>query len=222
MKPLLAAASAAAAATDSEEENKESEEQHSIQVFSRVGTYANFYYRSVKLDVSHIQPIGAQIPIVNNIVELYRTKGRATVFLHGVSCAGKSSVGYLVAKEIKGDFCHTFNPTDPGNTFSAMVQDTRERGDDTPLVVVLEEVDVILRAIHANTIPLNPKVPTSVRDKGSWSTLLDDMIFYKNVICILTSNESKKKLDALDPAYLRKGRVDASYEMLKVLPLDKL
>jgi len=48
------------------------------------------------------------------------------------------------------------------------------------------------------------------------------MIFYKNVIFILTSNESKESLDALDPAYLRKGRIDATYEMLEELVLDKL
>ena len=224
MKPLLVKDAAAAEVPEEGIQGaqgaQEPLEKQSIQVYSRLGSYTNFYYRSVKLDVSHIQPIGAQIPIVKNIIDLYLTNGRATVFLHGVSCAGKSSVGYLVAKEVKGNFCHTFNPTDPGNAFSAMVQDTRENGDDAPLVVVLEEVDVILRAIHGNKVSLNPKVPTSVTNKGSWSTLLDDMIFYKNIIFILTSNESKEKLDALDPAYLRKGRVDATYEMLEELPLE--
>jgi len=221
MKPLVSASASDKPASEKEAPVQPDEEQ-SIRVYSRTGSYTNFYYRSLKLNVSHIQPIGAQIPVVKNIIELYRTNGRATVFLHGVSCAGKSSIGFLVAKEVKGNFCHTFNPTDPGNTFSGMVQDTRDNGDDAPLVVVLEEVDVILRSIHGNTLPLNPKIPTPVRDKGSWSTLLDDMIFYKNVIFILTSNESKEKLDALDPAYLRKGRVDATYEMLDVLPLDNL
>jgi hypothetical protein len=159
---------------------------------------------------------------VENIVSLFQKKGRATVFIHGISLAGKSSVGLLVAKALKGCFCHTFNPSDPGDSFYSIIDDIRSRDTQTPIVVTLEEANVIIRNIHTNSIPRNPKIPTSVRDKSSWSTLLDDMIFYKNIVFILTSNESKEHIDALDQAYLRKGRIDASYEMLKQLPLVDL
>jgi len=190
----------------------------SIQVFTRMGLYSSFYYRSIKLDVSHIRPIGCQIAIVEHIVDLFKSNGRTTVFLHGISGAGKSTIGYLVAKELRATFCHTFRPTDPGDTFAAMIRETL---DEKPLVVVMEEVDVILHSIHDKTISVNPKIPTEVRDKGTWSTLLDDMIFFKKVVLILTSNESKESLDLLDPSYLRKGRIDASYAMLKELQMNE-
>ena len=187
-----------------------------IRVFTRMGSYSNFFYRSMRLDVSHIKPLGLQIPIVEQILQVFSQKGRATIFLHGVSGAGKSSVGYLVAKSLQASFCHTFQPTDPGDSFSSLVQDTH---CEEPLVVVLEEVDTIVQAIHRKSIVPNAKVPTSVKDKASWSTLLDDMIFYKNVVLIMTSNQSKDSLDALDPSYLRQGRIDLACAMLEPLQL---
>ena len=59
----------------------------------------------------------------------------------------------------------------------------------------------------------NPKISTCVRDKSSWTTFLDDMVFHPNVILILTSNTPKKELDKLDTAYIRKGRIDLFYNM---------
>ena len=47
---------------------------------------------------------------------------------------------------------------------------------------------------------------------------MDDLILYRNVILIFTSNEDKATIDNLDPCYLRQGRVDNYYSMLE--PLD--
>jgi hypothetical protein len=195
-------------------------EQEKIQVYIRVGTYKNFYYRSLSLDVSHIDPIGDQKEVVAGIVKLYKEKGRASVFIHGVTLAGKSSVGYLVAKAIKGRFCHTFNPTEPGDQFSSMISEITDRDEEIPLVITLEEANEMIRAVHTKTTLQVPDMPTPVRDKTTWVNMMDDLIFYKNVVLILTSNESKVAIDRLDPAYLRKGRIDASYAMLNKLPLD--
>ena len=46
------------------------------------------------------------------------------------------------------------------------------------------------------------------------------MMFYKNVIVVLTSNTEKKDLDLLDEAYLRKGRIHAYYSMMNKLSLE--
>jgi len=88
-----------------------------------------------------------------------------------------------------------------------------DEDNTVPAIIVLEEVDTIIKAIHTNTVKLNKEVPTSIYNKSTWATFLDDMIFYKNVILILTSNESKESIDSLDPAYLRKGRIHATYSM---------
>ena len=188
----------------------------------RHGSYKNIYYIPLSLDVSHINPIGAQEHITDDIIRLYKKKDRTSVFIHGVTCAGKSSIGYLVAKTLGGHFCHTFNPTHPGDSFCNLIHELngRSEGDIAiPLVIVLEEVNEIIENIHNKSLKLHKEMPISVNDKASWCNFLDDMIFYKNIILILTSNESKEIIDAKDPAYLREGRIDAVFSMMEHLPM---
>jgi len=192
-----------------------------IRVFNRTGTYKRFYYNCLTLNIGAIYPIGKQGEIIDSISEIYDKQKRASVFIHGITCAGKSSIGYLLAKKYNGRFCHSFNPTDPGDQFPSLINNINSEysDEDVPNIIVLEEADMIIKAIHSGTVALNREVPTSVYNKSTWSTFLDDMIFYKNVILILTSNESKEKIDDLDNSYLRKGRIDACYVMNEPLPI---
>lgn len=191
-----------------------------VDVFIRKGSYTHVYYSKVKLDLAHIQPLGDQAAIVQSIARVYDAMGRATVFIDGVTNAGKSTIGFLVAKELRGTYCHTFNPTAPGDHLTNL---TMEAGfEDGPLVVVLEEVDQMLKCIHERKVQQNPKTPTLVHDKSTWSSFLDDMVFYKKVILIMTSNTPKHYLDTMDPAYLRKGRLQASFHMANPIVTNDL
>ncbi len=211
---------------EKEEEKEEPKEQapkkNIIQVLDRIGRYDEIHYRKISLNISELQPIADQGSILKQIQDIYRKKKRASIFLTGPPRTGKSSVGYLLSKELGAVFTHTFNPTDPGDTFSYLFLELQEFtvDDEKPLVVVIEEVDILLEKIHTNSVTVNPKVPTLVRDKTTWSNFMDDLIFYRNVIVILTSNKSKEEIDALDPAYLRKGRVDAVLTMNTVIDCE--
>jgi hypothetical protein len=198
---------------DSDEEAPIIQAPVSITVFTRLGQYREFYYKRLKLNLTDLMPKGDQADVTKQILELYAAKKRCTVFLSGPPATGKSSVGYLVAKELKGAFCHSFNPTDPGDNIYGLLTETRADDPEKPIVIVLEETNMMIRTIHEGKVPINEKVPTSVRDKTSWSNFLDDMVFYKNVVLILTSNETKEEIDTIDSAYLRKGRVDAVIQM---------
>lgn len=188
-----------------------------ITVYVRKGTYKNLYYTPIKMDLSHISPLGDQDKILKSIVGIYQKQGRATVFLHGVTGAGKSSMGYLLAKELNGFYCHTFNPTDPGDQLSTLIVDVQR--DDEPLILVMEEVDTMIQSIHENKFQKHLEIPISVYNKSTWSSFLDDMIFYKKVILVLTSNTSKEDIDRWDESYLRDGRIHASYSMKTKLTL---
>jgi len=190
-----------------------------VTVYKRRGVYKNFYYLPSRLDLSHIHPLGDQFDVVEKIMTEYAFRGRATVFLHGTPCTGKSTVGYLVAKQIRGRYCHSFNPSDPGDSIHELYN-ACEVDSSSPLVVVLEEVDTILDAIAGQTLRLNADIPTQVYSKATWTAFLDDMVFMKHVVLILTSNTSKAKLDARDPAMLRPGRVHLTCCMNNALQTD--
>jgi hypothetical protein len=181
-----------------------------IDVYVRNGMFKSIYYTRIQLDITHIYPIGQQLEVVESIEQLYQTNGRATVFIHGESCTGKSIVGYLLAKKMGANYCHTFNPSEPGDTLTKLFMEINR---DCPTVIVMEEIDGIIQYIHGNTIPQNQEIPILIRDKSSWCTFLDDMFLYKGLILILTSNTSKHDIDTLDKSYLRKGRIHETYCM---------
>ena len=187
------------------------ENSTSIQVYIRKGCYKNFYYAQLRLNLGHLQPLGDQPHVIDGIMDIYRKHERASIFLYGAAGTGKSSVGYFVAKQMRGKYCHSFNPSDPGDTLLSLLNYS-DSHEDSPLVVVLEEVDEILNRLHQG-IPRHAEVPILVHNKSTWTAFLDDMIFYKHVVLICTSNKSKLEMDALDPAYLRDGRIHASFSM---------
>jgi len=203
-----------------EQEEKEMEKEiieykpiikNKLNVFIRKGTYRNIYYNSLRLDLSHLNPIGDQQHIVDSIKTIYNKNDRASIFIHGVTGAGKSTIGYLLAKELNASYCHTFNPTEPGDYLSNLIVDVRTQDD--PVVIVIEEVDVLIKKIN-DGIDKNVEIPIEICNKTTWNNFMDDLIFYK-IILIFTSNTSKHDIDKLDPSYLRQGRIDEYFYMDK-------
>ena len=192
-----------------------------IRKYNRSGSFKNFYYVPLKIDVTSIQPIGSQASIVNNIIDLFQTKQRTAVFIYGVTGAGKSTIGYLVAKALDADYCNTFKPTDAGDNFPNLLNEIQNRSSyNTPLVIMMEEVNIMIKAIHEKTIVKHREYPIPISDKADWTNMFDDLVFHKHIILIMTSNESKEAIDSLDTAYLRKGRIDACFSMLEPIQID--
>lgn len=188
-----------------------------INIWHRYGSYVNIYYQNFKVDMANITPIGCQAAIVQDILEKYGQMKRLTVFIQGYTGTGKSTIGLLVAKELRGSYCHEFNPTDPGDSFKTFLRDSESVEDKGPLVIVLEEVDTLIRKVHDGTVLRHKNITTAVHNKTTFNSFLDDMIFYKNTIIIMTSNVSKVVIDKIDPSYLRKGRVNEYYNMVTPL-----
>jgi hypothetical protein len=195
---------------------KEEMEKEPLLIFGREGGYTNLFYSRLRLDVQGLEPKGQQKEIIEDICKIYKEKRRGVFFIHGISGAGKSTIGLLVAKKLNGTFCHSFNPTDPGDTLHLLLRDT-EPSDETPTVIVLEEVNTLIRHVNEGVIEKHKEITTLIHNKMTYNTFIDDLILYKNVIIIMTSNEDKQTIDLLDPSYLRKGRVDEYYTMMEVL-----
>ncbi len=188
----------------------------SITIYSRTGSYSMIYYSRLRIDVNDLEPKGQQGEIVSHICENFAKKRRGVYFIHGVSGAGKSTIGLLVANRLKGSFSHTFNPTEPGDTLHHLLRDS-DPTDEHPTIILLEEANTMIHAIHDGNIPKHKNVTTCIFNKSTYNTFMDDLILYRNVMIIMTSNESKESIDNLDTCYLRKGRVSSYYSMLETL-----
>ena len=189
-----------------------------MTIYLRTGSYTNIFYTRLKINIHDLEPRGQQSDVVESICKRFMEKKRGVFFIHGVSGAGKSTVGILVANKLTGTFCHTFNPTDPGDTLQHILRDTDPR-DDSPTIILLEEVNTLIHAVHSGSIQQHKSITTCIRNKSTYNTFFDDLILYKNVLFIMTSNEPKEAIDSLDPCFLRKGRVDEYYSMMEALPM---
>ena len=154
--------------------------------------------------------------LVKDIKNIYDDKNQAVVHLHGKPGSGKSAMGFLLAKQMNGTVCKTFNPTEPGfdiEQLYAHVNPTKQ----LPLILIFDEVDVILEKIHHNKIEIHKSIPIPVKDKQGWNSFMDDIAFkmYPYLILVMTSNKSADYVDQMDSSYLRLGRVDNKYKLEK-------
>ena len=190
----------------------------SMTIYMRSGSYTSIWYWRMRIDISDLVPKGQQSDIVNQICENFEKQRRGVFFIHGVSGAGKSTIGLLVANRLNGTLCHTFNPTEPGDTLQYLLRDS-EPTNEMPTIILIEEANTLIRNVHGDSIRKHKNITTCVHNKSTYNTFMDDLILYRNVLFILTSNESRESIDILDPCYLRKGRVHGHYSMMDALDI---
>jgi hypothetical protein len=203
--------------TDAADDTTKNETQ-TLTIYSRVGSYTHLFYSRLRIDIQGLEPRGKQTEIVDKIGEHFAEKCRGVFFIHGVSGAGKSTIGLLLAERLNGTYCHTFNPSDPGDTLPLLLRET-EPTNERPTIILIEEANMMIRAIHNDTLTRHKNITTVIHNKSTYNTFMDDLILFRNVIIIMTSNEDKDTIDTLDPCYLRKGRVDAWFSMMTSLDL---
>lgn len=182
-------------------------------------TKIKLYYRTInyfclnymKRDLAlNIKAKDIQSDIVSQIKTCYDKSEEKSVvaYIHGEPGSGKSTVPLLLAHQINGSYCKSFDPTDPGDLLDklyATVSPTKEK----PLVLCMEEIDVMINRIHNRSVVSHKHIHVPLRNKESWNSLFDDLKrLYPYLIVIMTSNVHPETIDAMDKSYLRKGRVD--------------
>jgi hypothetical protein len=186
---------------------------HDITIYSRYSDYYNLKYRKCVRNFIKYSPRANQIKCIDEIKKIYADNKRCVSFLYGEPGTGKSMISILIAKEYKSSLCYTFNPSDPGDTFSSLYNQVSPT-PDKPLIIALEECDRMIRKIHAG-IPQHKHTHIPISDKTSWNGFFDDINrdMYPNIILIMTSNCSRAVIDKLDSSYLRANRVDLHLEI---------
>ncbi len=199
-------------------------EKKQITFLEREGLFWNLSYSSRPINPPINTIWNGQKRVVDEIIQNFTKAEYSTVLLVGKPGVGKSMIPLHLCGELlntceKVTFVDTWNPTDPGDSFTAIynkVNPTIKK----PLVVVLEEIDGIVLAMHKNEIKLNQNIPMpiQIKSKSDWNQFFDrfDRKMYPGVILCLTSNKSLSWFDELDPSYTRVGRINLRIEVSRI------
>jgi hypothetical protein len=204
---------------NNEEKDNLGKPEQKIKVWERQGNFFHFHYYNRMFDISLFEPRDNQTIVVNQIKDFYEKNRYCVVLLYGEKGTGKSMIPILLAKSMCStpdivNFCDTFRPTDPGDSFNSLYAHLNP-SKDSPLIVVLEEFDITINQLHYNKIVPHKHIPISVIDKSTWNQFLDrfDRKYFPWVILVMTSNISPHMINALDPSYIRDGRVNLTFKI---------
>ena len=177
------------------------------------GTYDWIYYTKRALEFYPERFIARenQQNFIDSVKKHYNENNfNCVAYLEGNPGAGKSTIGILLAKEMKGILCNTFYPTDPGDSLSGLYNNA-DKSSENPLIIFIDEADIIIDKIDNEKIQKHKNIQTFVHDKTTWNSFLDriDIGLYPYLIIIFTSNISHSKIsESTDNSYLRAGRVN--------------
>ncbi len=197
--------------SDSEEEE---EEKKNIMMYMREGGFWRLEYKPLKYIPRVRKPLPHQKIIIDQLLADYDERGSSTALIYGQPGTGKSMVGELVAQTLlrrdsvkSVSYVDTFNPATPNDTFYNMYQ-CIEPTQKQPLIVVLEEIDILLTKIHCGEAKPHREYSTLITDKSSWNQFFDrfDRGLYPHVILLMTTNRPITWFQQLDASYMRQGR----------------
>jgi hypothetical protein len=194
---------------------KSSKPKKNINIWQRLGSHNNRWYRKRTIKVPKLIALAHQQPIIKTIIDYYDENKHAVVFLHGSPGSGKSIIGILLTNYYSSSYCESLQLWKPGDSFDNIYTEV-EPTEEKPLIILLNEIDIGLIEITKG-VPDHKNIDISIQNKTGWNNLFDsiNLGMYPNVIIIMTSNKTPKFINDLDPSYLRSERVDFIFEVEK-------
>lgn len=193
-----------------------------ITCYEREGVFWRLCYVPKQIEVPNKQMYGIQQSTVNTIITKYQENKHLACLLYGPPGTGKSMTGlHLCAKLLettKGvSYVDTFNPFEHGDNLNSLYTRIGPTSE-SPLVIMLEEIDNHINNLHAGKIEQKHHIPVQLKNKPDWNLFFDklDRGFYQHVILIMTTNKSDNYFDELDKSYMRQGRVDLRVNFIKM------
>jgi hypothetical protein len=165
-------------------------------------------------NVVHFLAKDNQKEIISDIIlNFTENKNKFFCIIHGPPGVGKSMIGILLTKEVKGTLVRSYNPTLPFHTLKGIYYQANPT-QENPLIIVIDEIDCILKSIHSG-IKQKPNLPIEVTGKKEWNILFDnvDLGLYEHTYIIGTMNSSPEDINKLDEAYIRENRVHKIYKI---------
>jgi pyridoxal/pyridoxine/pyridoxamine kinase len=195
--------------------NDTTNKDEKIELYERTGNYYWFEYSKRDLIVTKFNTDNNpnQEKIITETAAYLKKNNHCVVFIYGLPGTGKSMCGILLAKLIKAKLVRTFDPTQPGDNLSSLYA-TVEPTEENPLVIVLDEVNIMFHNVHNGLIKEHRDTPTQIINKPTLNRFLDDINLgiFPHLVIIMTSNISVETIEqTYDASYIRKGRVDLKF-----------
>jgi len=183
-------------------------EKGAITIYESVGSVLNVWYKRRVVNLKAVKPRPEQAAVMDSICEHQKANERTVVYLHGPPGSGKSMIGIMLAERLKGTYCNTLKPWQPGETLADLYAEA-EPTAEKPLIVAFDEFDGALMTIHTGVAP-HKVARIQVANKAGWNHLFDEIGrgMYPHLIVFLTSNRDPSFIQGLDPSYIREGRVN--------------
>lgn len=187
--------------------------KHKMTIFSRTGSYYTVWFKKRTVSLDTLQPRPEQVKILEQIEAHLRVHQHTVAYVHGPPGSGKSILGPLLAFRLKGSYCNTMRPWQPGDTLAELYNEAQPSAEQ-PLVLAFDEFDTPLLSIHTGLEP-HKNLPTLVADKTGWNHFFDEIGrgLYPHLVVLLTSNRDPEFIRGLDPSYIREGRVNIVAEL---------
>ena len=191
------------------------ENKNNIDILVKNTIYGDTKY-SIKTTIPTIYTLSTEQEIIcNDIINYFNLHSKGVFYIHGNSGLGKTYLSLIIAKKLNAYYCNTYNPIDPGDSLSYLhnfIEPTKEK----PLVVILDEFDILIDKLHNNNIQQHKYYSKEIFNKKSWNQFLDSFDYfnkYPNTILILCSNKNPDYINSLDKSYIRNGRINKIFNI---------
>jgi Cdc6-like AAA superfamily ATPase len=190
-----------------------------ITHYDREGSFFNLKWEARPYIPPTWTPYISQAEAIDKLITEFDKKGNTSGLFYGPAGIGKSNIPLLLARKLmetckKVSYVDTFNPTDPNDSFSTLYTRVNP-SKDKPMIVVLEEVDIIIMELHQKEIKRHDNLNIQIKNKIDWNKWFDrfDRNMYQGVFLIMTSNKSIEWFNDMDMSYFRDGRVNIKQEI---------
>ena len=145
------------------------EDPNILSFWSRNGSYNFLGYSKRDISLDRLTPNEYQQNILCDIKKNYSDK--LITYIYGDPGVGKSTIGYLLARDLNCHFCDTWNPSDPSDNLDNVYNEINP-DCNKPLVLVLEEFDIIIDKFKSKFLS-HKKYSIQASDKNGWNLMLD-------------------------------------------------
>jgi len=205
-------------------------------------SFSKYDYLCRLSKVQKLNSTPVQRHIINIIKNNYYDTGNMGCYFYGSPGTGKSMTGFILAQELKGIYCETYDPLDNDDRMDTLyknISPTLEK----PLILIIEECDSMFRKIKKNTdgitcsncqfcsscanlskVADTASLKSDVYDKRTYNKFMDafNKGLYPWVILILSSNVPIESINELDSSFLRPGRINLAIDYNKLIKQDEI